>query len=1075
MTPTVEPQLPFPAAASPHAPQSSAAGASAASAASIRARNGSAAPAKTFDPATVATPPPNYPKSTPPPHYASPQGSPAPKYDAATPPASAGGEPAATQSQTSSQPGRRAEDSPLLAFARMLGFAKPAASAKSSTTPTAEPSAKPPDDAAPVATTAPNVDAIPSPAIAPGGAGGGGRGGDQIDKRSRAMRRLKIAAYACLAVVAAGAGWIGIMLIHYTTEFPNPLAVRAKERTPVIRIMARDGSLIADRGTVHAFMPIDMLPEHVINAVVATEDRRFFSHWGIDPAGMTRAAFANLRAGRFVQGGSTLTQQLAKNLFLSSDRTMSRKFDELALALWLEVRLSKREILELYLNRVYFGAGAYGIEAAAQRYFDKSARALTLAEAALVAGLLKAPSRYAPTASVQLARQRGVSVLEKMHDAGFISQADLAKAKRQKVQFAELKQNRVITGYEHLIDLVLEKLPPVLGDGQDELIVETTIDPSLQKLANEVVASSIDKRGKAMGASQAALVAIDRNGGIRALVGGRSYEESQFNRVTRAKRQPGSVFKPVVYLTALEKGLTPETITYDLPLSIDGWSPKNDNGDHVGALTLRQALAQSINTVAVRLNMDVGIASVADTARRLGIRSELRHDPSIALGTSEVTLLELTGAYGVLASGGLAIEPHVIRRVRVNSGRVLYARAHTDHGRVVSEEIAGSMNDMLNAALVAGTGRRAALPRHPAAGKTGTTQDYRDAWFIGYTAHMTLGIWMGNDDGSPMRKVMGGNLPAEMWRELMLEVHKGLEPRALPGTSPLQRNRSDDPPIASTQEREVLPWHRGRERDREQTTASPVMRAAAETASASDPPGSATPQPSTVASGGASGALLPRSRSLAAVKSGAATAPPPRPSSVAQRPAAPPSHVVGQRIVVEPPPASRSMVRSPLPSVTTTASKTPQRHPKDRISDDFLARVLAEPVETRLAAPRGAPVAPRGFDAADIQRRLDNLPSSRDEPRGMMSLGVNGVAELHATLSERRHTRPPRPPLTTSLPHVARRASRAFWKDCSASSPPVAGRASPRFRRDCSASSQPSSRSTRSSGSSKQKSASPNR
>lgn len=959
--PDVEPQLPFPAAATAtRVPENSSATASA----SVNPPTASPAASAPYDPAAISTPPPSYPKYTPPPHYASPQGSPAPKYNSAT--AQTNGDRPAGRSEAPARSTDAAGAPRFLALARWLGFAKPASTAAASTTTAAatvvEAAEKVAATSPPAAATiVPPLEAAPAASTSGGGSGGGnGRGGRPHGARSAAMRRLKYAAYAGVAVVAAGAAWIGMMLVHYTTEFPNPLAVRAKERTPVIRIMARDGSLIADRGTVHAFMPIDMLPEHVINAVVATEDRRFFSHWGIDPAGMARAAFANLRAGRFAQGGSTLTQQLAKNLFLSPERTMSRKLDELALAIWLEVRLTKREILELYLNRVYFGGGAYGIEAASQRYFDKSARALTVAEAALVAGLLKAPSRFAPTANPALARARGVSVLEKMHDAGLLSTADLAKAKRQKVQFAELKQNRVITGYEHLIDLVLEKLPPVLGDGQDELIVETTIDPQLQRLANDVVASSIDKRGKAMGASQAALVALDRNGGIRALVGGRSYEESQFNRVTRAKRQPGSVFKPIVYLTALEKGLTPETITYDLPLSIDGWSPRNDNGDHVGALTLRQALAQSINTVAVRLNMDVGIASVADTARRLGIRSELRHDPSIALGTSEMTLLELTGAYGVLASGGMAVDPHVIRRVRVNSGRVLYARANADNGRIVSEEIAGAMNDMLNAALVAGTGRRAALPRHPAAGKTGTTQDYRDAWFIGYTAQMTLGIWMGNDDGSPMRKVMGGNLPAEMWRELMLEVHKGVEPRALPGTSPLRRNRSDDPPIAATDEREVLPWLRDRERAPEQTTASPIMRAA-------------EPQPAAVAT-------APRSPAPAAFRSSAA------------RPPAPSSRVVGQRLVVEPP-ALRSIVRATSPPATTTARTAPSRHPKERISEEFLARVLNGPANTHIATPRATPVAPRGFDAADIQRRLDSLPSTREAPSGMMSLGVNGFGE----------------------------------------------------------------------------------
>ncbi len=671
------------------------------------------------------------------------------------------------------------------------------------------------------------------------------------------------------------------MLVHYTTEYPNPLAMRAKERTPVIRVLARDGSLIAERGSTHDFMPIDMLPQHVIDAVVATEDRRFFTHWGIDPAGMARAAFANLRAGRFAQGGSTLTQQLAKNLFLSSERTVGRKLDELALAIWLEVRLSKREILELYLNRVYFGGGAYGIEAASQRYFDKSARALNVAEAALIAGLLKAPSKYAPTASPSLARARGHVVLDKMREAGHLTDADHAKARRHKVQFAELKPQRTITGFEHAIDHVLDKLPALLGDGHGELIVETSIDPALQRRANEIVANALGHRGKAMGANEAALVALDREGGIRALVGGQSYEKSQFNRVTRARRQPGSAFKPFVYLTALEKGLTPDTVTYDLPLTIDGWSPRNESGTHAGALTLRQALAQSVNTVAVRLGMDFGIDAVAEMARRLGIRSEIRRDPSVALGTSEMTLLELTGAYGVFANGGFAVEPYVIRRVRLSSGRVLFARAMPAETRVVSEENVGAMNDMLNATMTSGTGRRAALPHHPAAGKTGTTQDFRDAWFIGYTAQMTLGVWVGNDDGTPMRRVMGGNLPAEMWRELMLDVHKNVEPMPLPGTSSPSRGPwpSSDTPVAATGAPETLPW-----RAPQQVSRVPEQSSA----------------PSATARGQQAVAAQVRASS-------------------------------GRRIFVEPPSpgtAQRTLARS---------------HPQEPINAEFLARVLATP------------------------------------------------------------------------------------------------------------------------------------
>ncbi len=577
---------------------------------------------------------------------------------------------------------------------------------------------------------------------------------------------------------------LSALMVYYTVSFPHPLAMRNKERAPVVRILARDGSVLAERGAAHDYMPLDLLPRHVTGAVVATEDRRFFEHYGLDPAGLGRAFFANLRAGRFAQGGSTLTQQLAKNLFLTPERTLSRKVEELALALWLELRLSKPDILELYLNRVYFGGGAYGIEAASQRYFDKSARELTLSEAALIAGLLKAPSKYSPAVSPGAARGRGRVVLNKMVEAGFISRADEAKALAERMVFAENKSQKDASGIEYAVDFVLERLPPLVGGGHAEVIVETTLDSALQRRANEIVAKSLARQGEALGVGQAAVVLLDNDGGIRALVGGRNYAESQFNRAVKARRQPGSAFKPFVYLAAIESGLTPDSATYDLPLAIDGWAPRNDNGQYVGEITLRRALAQSVNTVAVRLNQEAGRGRTISVARRLGIKSDLREEPSLALGTSEVSLLELTGAYGVFGNGGSAIEPHAIRRVRMSSGRVLFAREATRTAQVVDPVHVGAMNDMLNGALVNGTGRRAALPMHPAAGKTGTSQDFRDAWFVGYTAHLTAGVWIGNDSGKAMNKAVGGGLPAEIWREIMTIAHDGKAPLMLPGTEP---------------------------------------------------------------------------------------------------------------------------------------------------------------------------------------------------------------------------------------------------------------------------------------------------
>jgi len=608
---------------------------------------------------------------------------------------------------------------------------------------------------------------------------------------------------------ALGAVGLAGLLIYFTAVLPDPLSLRHKERAPVVRILARDGAVLAERGAAHDYMPLDLLPRHVINAVVATEDRRFFEHWGLDHSGLVRAVFANLRAGRFAQGGSTLTQQLAKNLFLSPDRTIARKVEELALALWLELRLSKHDILELYLNRVYFGGGAYGIEAASQRYFDKSARELTISEAALVAGLLKAPSKYSPTSSPGAARARGRSVVQKMQDAGVITREQAKSALSQSVKFADLKASKDASGIEYAVDFVLERLPPLVGAGHAEVVVETTIDAALQRKVHGIIQSQLARHGSTLGVSQAAVSVLDADGGILALIGGRDYAESQFNRAVKAKRQPGSAFKPFVYLAALEAGMTPDTVANDLPLSVEGWAPRNDNGQHLGAMPLRRALAHSVNTVAVRLQIDIGVRRIVQTAQRLGIKSELREEPSLALGTSEVSLLEMTGAFGVLGNGGSLIQPHAIRRVRMSSGRVLYAREATRTSQVVAPANVGAMNDMLNAAVVSGTGRRAALARHAVAGKTGTTQDFRDAWFVGYTGHMTAGIWVGNDNGKPMNKVMGGSLPAEIWREIMTVAHEGRAPLTLAGLrGPMNGTAftSSLPPLNSGNEREVLPW-----------------------------------------------------------------------------------------------------------------------------------------------------------------------------------------------------------------------------------------------------------------------------
>lgn len=599
-------------------------------------------------------------------------------------------------------------------------------------------------------------------------------------KRSTLSRLLLVP----LGVATAAAIGIAGLMIYYSVIYPDPMSLRPKESVPYVRILARDGAVLSERGG-DDYVPLDMLPHYVPDAVIATEDQRFYDHHGVDPVGMLRAAITNLREGRTVQGGSTLTQQLAKNLYLSSDRTFSRKLEEFTLALWLEVKLSKADILELYLNRVYLGSGAYGVDQAARRYFRKPARNLTLGEAAMIAGLLKAPSRYSPLSNPVLARTRARLVLSQMQEAGFITEDEERRAAEEISHSFEQSERAEPAGADYAVDYVMEQLGPwyVAGvaSGAEGLVVDTTLDKALQANAAAVVEQVITTRGPELRTSEAAAVVLDHDGGLLALVGGRSYAETQFNRAVKGRRQPGSAFKPFVYLAALEAGFTPDSVVEDLPLSVSGWAPRNDNGEYLGPIALRTALAKSVNTVAARLALKVGPARVAQAAKRLGIRSPLAKDATISLGTSEVSLLELTGAYNVIASGGRAVEPYVVRQVRSARGEVLYAHAKPQVAQVIAPMQVAQMNDMLSATLSDGTGRRAAIPPHAAAGKTGTSQGFRDAWFVGYTSYLTAGVWAGNDDGAPMNRVVGGSLPAEVWRAIMLSAHAGWTPRPLDG------------------------------------------------------------------------------------------------------------------------------------------------------------------------------------------------------------------------------------------------------------------------------------------------------
>ncbi|TCD16385.1 transglycosylase domain-containing protein [Oricola cellulosilytica] len=578
--------------------------------------------------------------------------------------------------------------------------------------------------------------------------------------------------------------WGGIaaagVVLWYGAQLPSATTWQIPDRPPNVKIVSAGGSLIANRGaTGGEAVGLHQMSPHIAQAAVAIEDRRFYSHFGVDPLGLARAMATNVAHRRLVQGGSTITQQLAKNLFLTADRTIGRKVQEVLLALWLERKYTKNQILEMYLNRVYFGSGSYGVEAASRRYFDKSARDVTLSEAALLAGLLKAPSRLSPARNPQLAEKRAQVVLAAMRDQGMVSDSEMTAA----LTAPATRAAAYWTGSEHYVaDAVMEELPLLVGEIGRDLVVETTVELSLQKFAEETIRDLIAAHGEKGKVSQGALVSIDNSGAVRAMVGGYDYANSQFDRATEARRQPGSAFKPFVFQTALEQGRTPDSVRNDAPVRIGKWTPENYNGKYYGPVTLETALAKSLNSVAAQLIVETGAANVVATARRMGIESDLTANASLALGTSEVTLIELTSAYVPFANGGFSAEPFVIRRVTSLDGKVLYEHPAGRGRRVVDARVAGMMNAMMSRTLTDGTGRAAAFS-HPAAGKTGTSQNSRDAWFIGYTGNFTTGIWFGNDNASPTNKITGGSLPALAWKAFMQEAHRGLPVAPLPGYS----------------------------------------------------------------------------------------------------------------------------------------------------------------------------------------------------------------------------------------------------------------------------------------------------
>jgi penicillin-binding protein 1A len=602
-------------------------------------------------------------------------------------------------------------------------------------------------------------------------------------KRSGRSRRSLVAriAYWGLVIglwfaigVAGFVGWVGAHL-------PPIQSLEIPKRAPSIQIVDYQGRALARRGDLAgAPLPLKEMPGYVPKAFIAIEDRRFYQHSGVDPYGIARALLANVMHRGVAQGGSTITQQLAKNLFLTQERTITRKLQEALLALWLERKFTKTQILELYLNRVYFGAGAYGIEQASQHYFGKSARSITVAEAALLAGLVKSPSRLAPTRNFDGAERRAKVVLAAMAELKYIS-ATTERAATARPPHIVAQANTGSVNY--VADWVMDALNDTLGHVDEDIVVQTTVDAALQANAEKSLDEELAQKGDKSGVAQGALVAMTPDGAVRALVGGRDYADSQFNRAVAAKRQPGSAFKPFIYLTALEHGLTPESVREDRPINVKGWQPENYGHEYFGPVTLTKALALSLNTVSVRLTLEFTPMAVIRTAYRLGIASKLEPNASIALGTSEVSMLELVGAYAPFANGGFAVIPHVIQKITAANGKLLYARNIQQLGRIIDARYVAMMNQMMSETLTIGTAHKAALPGWPAAGKTGTSQDFRDAWFIGYTGHLVTGVWLGNDDGTPTKHVTGGSLPVEIWSRFMRGAHQGVPVASLPGTT----------------------------------------------------------------------------------------------------------------------------------------------------------------------------------------------------------------------------------------------------------------------------------------------------
>jgi penicillin-binding protein 1A len=569
-----------------------------------------------------------------------------------------------------------------------------------------------------------------------------------------------------------------------------------KKSELAVTFLDRFGNEIGSRGIKHNdSIPLEEFPDALIKATLATEDRRFYEHFGIDIPGTFRALLTNVRAGGVQQGGSSLSQQLAKNLFLTNERTIERKIKEAFLAIWLESRLTKNEILKLYLDRAYLGGGAFGVDAAAQFYFNKSARDVTLSEAAMLAGMFKAPSKFAPHINLPNARARANVVLDNLVEAGFMTEGQVFGARRNPATALDRRDDRAPN---YFLDYAFDEVKKLVGSFPKTMtervfLVRTSVDTGLQRVADTAVENLLRQYGRDYHASQAAIVVADNDGSVRAMVGGRDYTASQFNRATDALRQPGSSFKPYVYAAALESGMKPTSIVVDGPVCIGNWCPHNYSGGYAGSMSLTQALTRSINTIAVKLSISIGNgnpkagrAKIVSLAKSMGLRTPLIDTPSLPIGAGEVTVLDHTVAYAAFPNAGMGVKPHALLEVRTGNGEVLWRfdRDGPKPRRVMSQQVALDMNMMMNKVTEEGTARRALIPGVRIAGKTGTTNAYRDAWFVGYSGNMVAGVWVGNDDYSSTNRMTGGSLPAMMWQAIMSYAHQGIEIKPLQGLPP---------------------------------------------------------------------------------------------------------------------------------------------------------------------------------------------------------------------------------------------------------------------------------------------------